>query len=319
MEYKIYYYIREVEKILEGSFVPPVSCEVDPSNKCQLACSFCMYKDWRKEELVDLDYDVFKELCFDLAEGGTKSITFTGGGEPLMNKCFNDMAFHANQSFDIGLVTNGIFLDRLEPHLINEFVFIRISLDAGSSDVYKTVKGADYFDKVVKNLELILKWRKRPEKTTIGISYVICDENEKDIDIAKKMSEELGVDYIQFKPALVNGDNFNTYSIADSKTEKAQTILTNRFVAEDTLPCHVAGLVGIVAATGKVYFCCQHRGHEEYELGSLYRDQFHHIWSRRANIIPQVNKCAPCRYMNYAKKCALILGDKFSQEHKNFL
>jgi len=320
MDYKIYYYIKDVEKIMDGEYVPPVSCEIDPSNRCQLACSFCMYQKWRKEELVDLDFEIYVGLLSDLKKDGTKSVTFTGGGEPLVHPNFNRMAYIArNMGFDIGLVTNGVALDKVKEDLLSEFIFIRVSLDAASSEVYKAVKGVDYFDRVRQNIENLISRRKGIEKPTIGISYVICNGNEKDVDTAKELATQLKVDYIQFKPALTNGSKFNNFDFDTKGNMEAQTILTNRFVASDTLPCNVAGLVGIVAATGKVYFCCQHRGHEEYVLGDLHEDQFHTIWKRRKDIVPKVNECAPCRYMNYAKKCALILSDKFSQEHKNFL
>lgn len=319
MDYKIYYYIKDVEKIIDGEYVSPVSCEIDPSNRCQLACSFCMYQKWRDEERVDLDWKVYMGLLSDLKEGGTKSITFTGGGEPLMHPRFNDMVYTAqNMGFDTGLVTNGIFVHRVGESIINNCTFIRISLDAATSETYLAVKGANFFDRVIKNIELLVNKRQNTEKPTVGISYVICEDNQNEIDAADELAKQLGVDYIQFKPALMDGGKFNGFEF-EEKPENISTILTNRYVADGMLACHVAGLVGIVAATGRVYYCCQHRGHEKYALGDLHEDQFHTIWRRRKDVQPELDKCAPCRYMNYAKKCQTILSDRFSQEHKNFL
>ena len=36
MDNKIYYYLDQIEKLNKGEFVAPVSCEIDPSNSCNL-------------------------------------------------------------------------------------------------------------------------------------------------------------------------------------------------------------------------------------------------------------------------------------------
>ena len=107
MDNKIYYYLDQVERLERGEFVPPISCEIDPSNACNLNCGFCMFGDWRSSHHENLGLDMYISLIGELHQMGTKSITFTGGGEPLMNKDFNLMAKMAKSlGFQIGLVTN---------------------------------------------------------------------------------------------------------------------------------------------------------------------------------------------------------------------
>lgn len=304
---KIIYYAREIDRIRNGDFVFPVTCEIDPSNRCLLDCSFCMYRSHLQDNQQDLPIDVFKTLAGELKGGGCKSITFTGGGEPLMNLNFNEMADYAlSLGFEVGLITNGVLLNTVKSP--EKFKFIRVSLDASDEESYRSVKGKSYFKKVVNNI-----YRALNKGGFVGISYVVCHENKSGIDRARRLSEEIGAKYIQFKPAWVDGK-----SIGFVMPCVGNTIVTNRYVAEDNLPCQIAELIGIVGADAHLYYCCQYRGDKRYDLGSLEEDSFSNLWRKRANISPEIKECPQCRYMNYAKAYKEINGGIFF-EHKNFL
>ncbi|MCK5604636.1 radical SAM protein, partial [Candidatus Pacearchaeota archaeon] len=185
MNNKIYYYIDQVEKLERGEFVPPITCEIDPSNKCNLDCDFCMFKDYRSKSNEVLPWSVYTNVLGDLREIGTKSITFTGGGEPLTNPRFNQMVGAALMlGFEVGLVTNGILLHKVEN--LDEFKFIRVSLDAHNREDYVNLKGIDYFNTVLENISNALKWNK-----IIGLSYVVCDKNNEDLHKAEELANEI--------------------------------------------------------------------------------------------------------------------------------
>jgi len=310
MDNKIYYYLDAVEKMKKGIWVPPITCEIDPSNKCMLDCEFCMFEKYRKDSGEILDLDTYISLIGELHNMGTKSITFTGGGEPLMNPNFNLMVKIALAlGFEIGLVTNGILLNKLEN--IGMFKFIRVSLDAYNRDDYLKVKRMDYFDRVVENISMAAK--KNP---TVGISYVVCPDNNKNLQRAEDLATDLGVAYIQIKPAYINGDIFSDFDYPDARP----VIETKRYKPSDNIPCMIAGLVGIVGADSNVYFCCQHRGKKSFALGNLREYPFEFLWKKRMMLAPDVSKCPSCRYMNYTRAYKEILekGNLFF-EHRYFL
>jgi MoaA/NifB/PqqE/SkfB family radical SAM enzyme len=311
MDEKIYYYLDQVDRLMKGEFVGPVTCEIDPSNKCPLRCGFCMFENYLEENRVNLDYTIYESLLCELKELGTKSITFTGGGEPLAHPKIGCMIEDAiNMGFEIGLVTNAVLLDKIEDHL-DKFMFIRVSLDAYTREMYKDVKGGDFFDKVISNIKMAVSKNK-----TVGISYVINEKNNYNLELAQELADELGVAYIQMKPAYINGGTFKDYKLPDGKV----VIKTDRYMAEDHIPCSIASLVGVVSATGAVYFCCQFRGNDNFKLGDLHLDPFGKIWERRLEMKPDISKCPQCRYMNYAKAYKEILekGTLFFK-HRNFL
>lgn len=318
MDEKIFYYLDRVEKLIEGKPEMPVTVEIDPSNRCQLNCDFCMFKNLRKSDLTvpgsvdkkDLAYDIFYHLLLDLKTIDVKSITFTGGGEPTLNKDYERMVNWAHElKFEFGLITNGLRLNKLRR--LDRYKFIRISLDSASPETYAKVKKASAFNRVVSNIKEAVR-----NTEVVGISFVVTKQNKHEIEKAQALAKDLGVSYIQFKPAWEDGVPFTDYVV----NGESQTISTERYKAIDTTPCAIAGLIGIVGADAHVYYCCQHRGNKKYGLGSLYHASFPSIWKRRPGIIPDVKRCPNCRYMNYTKAYKNLIENKtFMSDHRNFL
>ncbi len=283
--------------------IKPINCEIDLSNYCQLECDFCQFAAYRKENEVELSFDLFDNLINDLVYMGAQSVTFTGGGEPLLYSRFDDAVELVKKSgLDLGLITNGVLLHRYN-YLVPEFTFIRVSLDASTKQTYEKVKGRDYFIRVIDNVAYCVD--KGP---TVGLSFVVCNGNKDEVQTTKILGQELGVDYVQIKPVA------GTY--LQEMDESGVIIKTQRFPVDSPLPCHIAGLVGIVGANGDVFYCCQKRGLEEGLLGNLAEDSFRIIWSRRHWVNPARMECETCRYMNYVR--LLTHGEPINC-HKGFL
>ncbi len=281
--------------------IMPITCEIDLSNNCQNSCRFCMFKGYRSLSPVALEWPAYSKLLADLHSIGVKSITFTGGGEPTMHPEFTAMVQLADgMGFDIGLITNGIISIEECAAL---FTFVRVSLDAATPKTYALLKDNNAFDEVISNITKIRA------DTEVGLSYVICKDNEHEIELAQELADELDISYIQFKP--VYGDRLNRQSW------HRKTIMTERYAISSTLPCHIAGLVGVVGADGSVWFCCQKRG--EISLGNIYNSSFSNIWETRGDIVrlPDIHKCKACRYQNYIEE--LYNGRTKTVRHRWFL
>ncbi len=307
---KICYYLKECDVLARGNYIPPITCEIDPSNACMLNCSFCIYANHLSKHHENMDFRVFVKLVQDLAEIGVESITFTGGGEPLMNRHFWPMAVYAKSlGFEIGLITNGVLLHKkvFNPEI---FSFIRVSLDSWDRESYKRIKGADFFDQVIENSKRVAP------KTDFGFSYVVHDGNREGIERAEKVATTVGVDYIQFKPVCINGQ----IDPMDLQLTSKKSIITNRYQIKDNLPCKLAGLIGVVGADSKAYFCCQSRGIEKLSIGNVSREPFSELWKKRMELSPDISKCAVCRYSGYAKSYIEFSDKKYSfLRHKKFL
>ncbi|MDT4329978.1 radical SAM/SPASM domain-containing protein [Methylomonas sp. MED-D] len=139
-----------------------LSLIVEPTSECNLSCTFCdMHSgrydtDHRKGMMSDA---VFDKLLTDLQALPYKMamIQFHGYGEPLLNKKIAAMLAACKSRGLAGklrIITNGTVL---KPEILEELLNsgvdeIHISLDAFSREEYQTIKGKDFFDKLMRNI-----------------------------------------------------------------------------------------------------------------------------------------------------------------------
>ncbi len=136
-------------------------------NQCNCACVYCgnrsethlkITKKKGKSEFVDL----YKTLKSFIKEGHfAKNVTVSFvGGEPTLLKEFNDiLKLFLKQNYKMHILTNGILYERLFPKFLKSGTenYITISLDCGSSEMFRKIKGVDKFEDVIKNIKHYIK------------------------------------------------------------------------------------------------------------------------------------------------------------------
>ncbi len=127
------------QKVIDNGKIIPIHPQLYVTNRCNLNCSWCSCSDRKKT--LEMKFDEVKESIDILADRGTKAITISGGGEPLMYPKLNDTIIYADlKKIKTGLVSNGILLDRLQYH--NNLTWCRISSSDNRIPSYKTIKKA---------------------------------------------------------------------------------------------------------------------------------------------------------------------------------
>ena len=80
----------------------------------------------------------------DISQTQTKSISFTGGGEPTMNPHLKEAVQYikANSNIEMGMFTNGSMLERFDlfETIVKSMTWIRISLDSGKAENYNNLR-----------------------------------------------------------------------------------------------------------------------------------------------------------------------------------
>ena len=71
---------RTVAHYPKQSFYP-INIEIFPTNLCNLRCDFCAYQ---QNDKIQLPTNIFQQLVDDILTSPIKSVTFSGGGEPLL-------------------------------------------------------------------------------------------------------------------------------------------------------------------------------------------------------------------------------------------
>ncbi len=157
---------------------------VEPSSKCNLACTFCDLHSGRFEGTDALKGQMTDATFFRIVEQlarlpfALKELQYHGNGEPLMNKKLPDFVRYAKLrgvADKHRLTTNGTMLTpkNLENVIDAGIDEIHVSLDVAEQDAYKELKGCDLYSKVEANLDHAISYMEQRPGTALFIKYAI--------------------------------------------------------------------------------------------------------------------------------------------------
>jgi len=274
-----------------------------------------------------LDIDVLSTLFKSLEEGGTKGIVIEGGGEPCLHKDFDRVVKTAkNSGLAVGLITNGTI--SLSSEILSCFEWIRVSLDASTKKEYLSLKNVDLFEDVLENITEYAK-----HCNTVGVGYVVTNNNIEELESLVLQLRENGVSYIQLRPVVDSPElypketdlqylkYYQTISFGVIIDGMAENIESGNF----GLGCSTHSLTSVITADGSVYLCGRLNIYDWMEpIGNINTESFDSIWlgdKRKEQTHLVIDKsfcsknCPQCRISKFNK---LIL-DLNSIESKNFI
>ncbi|MEX0774379.1 MAG: radical SAM protein [Phycisphaeraceae bacterium] len=320
--------------IAQGRTPAPVTVEVDPTNRCNQNCVWCMYEDFRHQVREELPEPYLDQLMDELATMGVKAVVFSGGGEPLVHRgCLSAIGKAHALGLEVALVTNGQLLNPEAGKVVARCcAWVRISLDAATALTYRVCHRVDGFEEVVANLRALARAKKdQASALTIGAGFLVHPRNYREIYAAAQLAKDCGADYIQFRPVYEPGFALDGQVLHSCQT---QLELTQRELESDSFRlyysldrftprdreynhCLACRVVGIIAADMKMYICCQLKGDPRFCIGDLKQRSFTETWNDcdAHNACRQVDvaRCPPCRYDGSNK----ILNYLVAQEPAN--
>ena len=171
---KIMANVDRVVEFVETGNTAPVLIEVDPSNACNHACSFCLssyihfdkYKGTETFSRALMPRDMLMGLCKDFVDMGVRAVNWTGGGEPTLNKHLKEaIEYCGSHGIKMGIFTNGTLFDRWDMFdaLVDNMTWVRISVDAGTKATYdgiRKARGKQNWDRMVENLTKLIEVNK---------------------------------------------------------------------------------------------------------------------------------------------------------------
>jgi len=151
--------------------------------------------------------DRLLEFLAEMKDFGLKAVTFVGSGEPMLHPDVIDIIAGISQlGIEIASFTNGSVLDgKLAQAVVDNFTWIRISLDAADKEMHSKVHGVkNDFDKIISNIKNLLSLRGDGKFPTIGVQFATHVLNDKQMYSAAKTVRDIGVDYFAIKPVMMN-------------------------------------------------------------------------------------------------------------------
>ena len=292
--------------------------EVDPSNACNHACSFCLssyihfdkYKGTETFSRAVMPRDMLMSLCEDFVDMKVRAVNWTGGGEPTLNKHLKEaIAYCGSHGIKMGMFTNGTLFDKWDMFetLVDNMTWVRISVDAGTKETYdgiRRARGKQNWDKMVENLNKLIEVNKsKGNKIDIGVGYVVSPDTYHEIVDFAKFFKDFDLTYCQYKPEVVIREDGGEQREIEFWRDKvnpllmeAKDILGNKFqmnsykfedlttdrekFGRNYKKCLGSQVSPCIGADGHVYVCTNHRGWKQYSYGCLYDGKsFKEIWS----------------------------------------
>lgn len=310
----------------------PLVVEFDTTEVCNLACPGCISEDlicnktsFTKERLL--------EIAEEMYEAGVKAVILIGGGEPLAHPGVGEfIEYLGKHDINIGITTNGCFIDRYLDIIAEYSSWTRVSVDAATSSVYNKLRpsksGKSEFSHVISNMKKLGKIK----KGTMGFSFLIrtsadgfgIESNIHEIYDAAALAREIGCDYFEVKPsysytggqdhALVRHGKENMAHarkeiarLDELETETFRVIKAINLEAslsgveekqqKEYHRCPVAELRTLVCPSG-VYICPYWRGKDNYRIGDIQEMSFSDMWhgKRRREVMEYVNPIEKCQF-----------------------
>ena len=351
---KMQHHVEALNVWRRGETVYPLLVEISPTNVCNHGCLFCAYDyiDGRssqaaldKSNSAFIDAERLMAVISELHEVGTKSLFYSGEGEPLLHKRLPDIIeFAGGLGLDQAVNTNGSALkgkvmQRILPHLS----WIRFSVNGVNEADYafNHRTSPDQFNRVIGNIKAAAKFKKQHGlPVTLGIQSVHMGQKPEEIFELARRFKELGGGYFSLKQ--FNEHPANPYH--QDETPKREDFYRILELNDDDFQAHVRMPLGEAApkrsyksclalpffaeivADGQVYACGPHLGEAAFCYGSIYEADFRTLWSKnnRAKVENHVqgiddldHVCMPNCRLNEVNKFLWNLAHP--PEHVNFI
>jgi hypothetical protein len=326
--YKLLAHVYRWRMIKRDRRIPqPVLVTVDPINECNLSCDWCNSGSILEQRRNRIDKKVLLEIAEGLAQWqgcpewpkGVEAVCIAGGGEPLLHKDIGKfIEACVNNGIEVGVVTNGIHLDKfIEP--LSMCTWVGVSVDAGTSKIFRKLKGKDAFDKICNNVKGLITYSVKHscnlglKKPGHGVSYkfLLHNGNMTDIVPAVRLAKRLGCKNFHLRPSgiawdkigsgrekifepHVRGELFKYLSIAREMEDQDFGVygITHKFDsdlnrANHFSSCHAVFMTGVIMPPEdkerqKFSFalCCDRRGDKTLEFKTDFTSfkQVENLW-----------------------------------------
>ncbi len=293
------------QKIINDGKIIPIHIQLSPTNVCNLDCGYCSCKDRDKGKELSLEQIFWVlDVC---DEAGTEAMTITGGGEPLMHPGINDIIDYAEKNeIEVGLVTNGLLLDKLKEH--KNLTWCRISNGDDRIPDYEKIK---YGLKI------------NPQKD-FAFSHVVTQRPNYDVmNELIDFANQYNFTHVRLVSDLLDLDNVPTMREIKEKikVDDRKVIYQGRKDStKGTKDCYISLLKPVIAPEG-IFACCG----VQYSIHSQPRDMVKKMRMGAIEDLPKIlddqryfdgSICDVCYYSQYNSALSKLLN---KPEHINFV
>ncbi|MDP4586660.1 MAG: radical SAM protein, partial [Flavobacteriales bacterium] len=242
----------------------PMSIAIEPTTACNLGCPECpsgLKKFTRPTG--NLKKERFHRLLDEL-DRHLVNITFYFQGEPFINPHFLDLVKMAHErKIFTSTSTNAHFISAevAEKTVASGLDQMIISIDGTTQEVYEQYRKGGSLEKVLEGSKqmVIAKQKLKSPTPKLIFQFLVVAPNEHQIEDAKALAEQMGMDEIRFKsaqlydyengnPLMPQNEDYSRYRLGADGKWKIKNKLLNQ--------CWKMWHSCVVTWDGKVVPCC---------------------------------------------------------------
>lgn len=249
----------------------PATLNIEPTNFCNLNCSFCPTRKTNRQ-FGFMEFSLYKKIIDDIFPRKLKVLWLNKDGEPLLHQEITKMVKYAKEkrvARRVEIYTNGVFLtEKMSKDLIMASLdSLVISLDAINKEEFKKIKRKDSYETVVNNIYKFLDVRKKLGAKNPVLSVKMVDLRD------KKMVEEFKKRWSGVADNVIIQPLHNWEGSIKIKNKKENIKKENK-----RYPCNLPWLSAAVFWDGKVTPCCVNYKVNELIMGDLKKQSLKEIW-----------------------------------------
>ena len=155
----------------DRSPILPEIVQIESTNICNAKCVFCPRDEMHRKQGI-MNFDLFKKVVDECAELGITHVRVHNYGEPFVDRKLVEKIRYAEQKGirEVGMISNGSLINEQVARGMIEAGLdaINISVDASGKEVFESTRLGLKYDKVIANIERIVRIRaelgkKRPK------------------------------------------------------------------------------------------------------------------------------------------------------------
>lgn len=263
----------------------PLSITIEPTTACNLGCPECPsgLKQFTRAE-GNLKTDFYKKIIDEVKQHAFY-LNFYFQGEPYINPNFLEMVSYANtKKIYTATSTNAHFLtlQKAEETVKSGLSRLTISIDGTTQETYESYRKGGDLKKVLEGAKNIIEAKKKLNSKTpyVIFQFLVVQPNEHQIEDAKQLATDMGVDEIRFKTAQIyDFENGNPLipTIEKYARYKKQNDGTYRLKNKLLNECWRMWSSCVITWDGKIVPCCFDKD-AKHQLGDLKENTLKQIW-----------------------------------------
>lgn len=280
---------------------------LDLHGACNLRCPMCLLHGSDDREAVQAKIGTMTveaaRRIMDEVMHAQPLIQPSMWGEPLLAKALRAHVTDMKaRGITVAMNTNGL---TLTPALARFFVEVKLdsiffSLDATTPETLKKVRGIDKLDKIIRNLEMLLRVRGDAAYPRVGASFTVQDENRHELEAFVDHWTQI-VDVVRVGSVYEDGR------------------LTGIEPPRQRVPCHALYQTMPIHSNGNASICCFDSFGTQV-MGNVFADGVKAVWHGEAfNRVRRHHEAGQWDQVPFCKNCNAWSGYQYQEEVRDGL